>query len=95
MIDGGSCMNVVSEEVCKKLGLKIESHPSPYKVAWINNTNLLVQDRCLVTYSLGGFTDQMMCDVLSLKVCHILLGHPWLYDKKAQHCGFKNTYYFQ
>lgn len=75
MIDGDSCNDVGSEEACKKLRMKIESHPSPYKVAWVNNMNLLVQKRCLVTYSLRGFTDQVMYDVLSLKVCHILLGH--------------------
>lgn len=57
-------------------GLKIEPHLSPYKVAWINNTNLLVQERYLVIYFLRGFTDQVMCDVLPLKVCYILLGRP-------------------
>lgn len=83
MIDGSSCTNVVSEEACKKLKLKVELHPSPYKVAWVNNTNLPVQERCLVTCSLGGFTDQVMSDVLPLKVCHILLGCPWLYNKNG------------
>jgi len=95
VIDGGGCTNVVFEEACKKLGLKVEPHPSPYKIAWVNNTNLPVQEICLVTYYLGGFIDYVMCDVLHLKVCHILLGRSWLYNKKAQYCGFKNTYSFQ
>lgn len=95
VIDGGSCTNVVSEEACKKLGLKNEAYLSPYKVAWVNNANLQIQERYFVTYSLGRFTDQVMCDVLPLKMCHILHGHPWLYDKKTKYCGFKNTYSFQ
>lgn len=28
--------------------------------------------------------------MLLLKVCHLLLRRPWLYDKKAQHYRFKN-----
>lgn len=74
VIDGGSCINVVFEEACKKLGLKVEPHPSTFEVVWVNNTNLQIQEICLVTYSLGGFTDQVMCDVLLLKVLHIYLG---------------------
>ncbi|KAM5575250.1 hypothetical protein ABKV19_014275 [Rosa sericea] len=95
VIDGGSCSNVISEEAVLKLGLPTEPHPSPYKVAWVNNTNLKVNDRCLVTYSIGKLVDSVTCDVLPMKVCHILLGRPWLYDKKVQHCGYNNTYSFK
>lgn len=83
MIDRGSCTNVVFEEAYKKLELKVEPHPSPYKVAWVNNMNFAAQERCLITYSLGGFTNQVMSDVLPMKVSHILLGRLWLYGKKA------------
>lgn len=83
VIDGGNCTNVVFEDAAKKLGLKTESHANPYKVAWINHNSLKVHERCLLTYFISGFIDQMQCDVLPLKVCHILLGRPWLYDKKS------------
>ncbi|PRQ55245.1 putative retrotransposon gag domain-containing protein [Rosa chinensis] len=95
VIDGGSCSNVIFEEAVLKLGLPTEPHPSPYKVAWVNNTNLKVNDRCLVTYTIGKLVDSVTCDVLPMKVCHILLGRPWLYDKKVQHCGYNNTYSFK
>ncbi|XP_075674896.1 uncharacterized protein LOC142644102 [Castanea sativa] len=39
VIDGGSCENVVSEEVVDKLGLKIEDHPRPYKLTWLKTSN--------------------------------------------------------
>ena len=33
-----------------------------------------------------------MCDVLPLKLCHILLGCPWVWDRDAHHAGRANTY---
>ena len=33
-----------------------------------------------------------MCDVLPLKVCHIILGRTWLWDRHAQHDAHANTY---
>jgi len=29
-----------------------------------------------------------------MDACHILLGHPWMYDRKVMHNGFLNTYSF-
>ncbi|XP_062162029.1 uncharacterized protein LOC133869072 [Alnus glutinosa] len=34
-IDSGSCKNVVSMDVVKKLQLKIDPHPKPYKLSWL------------------------------------------------------------
>ncbi|GAV81522.1 hypothetical protein CFOL_v3_24977 [Cephalotus follicularis] len=48
IIDGGSCMNVVSGGVVTLMNLKLEPHPQPYKVARVNNTSMLVTERCLV-----------------------------------------------
>ncbi|KAK3193609.1 hypothetical protein Dsin_024919 [Dipteronia sinensis] len=33
IIDGGSCENIVATEAVRKLGLKTEKHPKPYKLA--------------------------------------------------------------
>ena len=30
-----------------------------------------------------------------MDACHILLGRPWQYDRKAKHDGFLNTYSFK
>ena len=35
VIDAGSCENIVSTEAVEKLGVKTESHPKPYKLAWL------------------------------------------------------------
>ena len=39
--------------------------------------------------------DQITCDVVDMNVCHIILGRPWQYDKKAKYDGYKNTYEIQ
>lgn len=54
IIDSGSCENVVSEEVVKKLQLKIDSHPNPYKLSWLKKgSEVTVDRRCLVSFSIG------------------------------------------
>jgi predicted aspartyl protease len=38
IIDGGSCHNLVSREMVEKLGLKLQRHPHPYHVQWLNES---------------------------------------------------------
>ena len=42
VIDGGSSMNVVSKDVVKLLNLRVEPHPNPFRVAWVNDHTLPV-----------------------------------------------------
>lgn len=92
IIDTGSCTNVISSDTVRQLGLKVEPHPEPYDLAWIDNTKLRVRERCLVTFSIGKFKDKVMCDVLPVKLCNIILGRPWLSDRDAHHAARPNTY---
>ena len=73
-------MNVVSASTIERLKLPIEPHPQPYKVAWINNISILVNQRCLVSFSCGVYNYFVWCDVIPMKVAHIILGRPWLYE---------------
>lgn len=70
VIDGGSYTNVVSKDDVKKLGLKAEPHLNLYKVTWVNNNSLKVQERCLVPYSIGDFNDKVQCDIIFFNVCY-------------------------
>ncbi|RVW42524.1 Transposon Ty3-I Gag-Pol polyprotein [Vitis vinifera] len=93
IIDGGSSLNIVSQELVEKLNLKTERHPNPFRVAWVNDTSIPVSFRCLVTFLFGkDFEESVWCEVLPIKVSHILLGRPWLFDRKVQHDGYENTY---
>jgi hypothetical protein len=48
----------------------------------------------LVTFSIGKYLDEVLCDVVPMHASHILLGRPWPYDRRVTHDGFKNMYSF-
>ena len=95
VIDGGSSMNVVSKDAVKLLNLKIEPHPNPFRVAWVNDHTLPVTQRCLVSIQMGDYKDEIYCEVLPMDVAHVLLGHPWLYDLNVTNFGKDNIYSFK
>ena len=78
----GSCENIVSTEVVQKLGVKTETHPKPYKLAWLKKGGeVIVSKRALVTFSIGSkYKDRVWCDVVTMDICHMLLGRLWQYD---------------
>ena len=39
IIDGGSCENMISQDVVDKLNLKTEDHSHPYKLSWFKKGN--------------------------------------------------------
>ena len=41
------------------------------------------------------YQDEVVCDILPMCASHILLGRPWLFDRRVLHDGYKNTYVFQ
>ena len=94
IIDSGSYKNVVSASTVERLKFPVKPHPQPYKVAWINNISIPVNQRCLISLSYGVYSDSIWCDVLPMNVAHIILGRPWLYDRDVHHCGKENTYSF-
>uniref|UniRef100_A0A2N9GUV8 Reverse transcriptase domain-containing protein n=1 Tax=Fagus sylvatica TaxID=28930 RepID=A0A2N9GUV8_FAGSY len=53
-----------------------------------------VDRQVLVTFSIGKYLDEVLCDVVPMHADHILLGRPWQYDRRVTHDGFKNMYSF-
>ena len=47
-----------------------------------------------IAFSIGKYEDEVLCDVVPIQACHILLGHPWQYDRNVNHNGFSNRYSF-
>ena len=45
-----------------------------------------------VASSCGIYSDSIMCDMIPMKITHILLGQPWLFDQNVKHYGRENTY---
>ncbi|WOK94284.1 hypothetical protein Cni_G02986 [Canna indica] len=77
----------------KKLCLKCEKHPWPYKLQWLNDcAEIKVRRQVMVAFTIGRFSNEILCDVRLMQASHILLGRPWQYDMKARHDGFHNRY---
>jgi hypothetical protein len=93
IIDSGSIDNLVSTEMVEKLELKTTTHPNPYKVSWFHKGHqVMVSQQFQVEFKIGGYRDEILCDVIPMDLYHILLGRPWQFDKKFIHDGRKNTY---
>uniref|UniRef100_A0A2N9ES05 RNA-directed DNA polymerase n=1 Tax=Fagus sylvatica TaxID=28930 RepID=A0A2N9ES05_FAGSY len=91
IIDGGSCTNVASTYLVEKLALTTLKHPHPYRLQWLNECGeIKVTRQVLVALSIGKYEDEVLCDVVPMHACHLLLGRPWQYDKRAKHDGFTN-----
>ena len=48
----------------------------------------------LVSFSIGKYKDEVLCDVVPMHAGHILLGRLWQFDRKVTHDGFKNRHSF-
>jgi hypothetical protein len=96
IIDGGrSCTNVASTILVEKLNLHTLQHPKSYKLQWLNDCGeVKVTKQVLVSFSIGRYKDEVLCDVVPMHAGHILLGRPWQFDGKAIHDGFKNRHSF-
>jgi hypothetical protein len=77
IVDSGSTDNLVSTEMVEKLELETIEHPSPYRVSWLQKGHQVnVTKQCLVEFKIGGYKDEILCDVIPMDVCHLLLGRP-------------------
>ncbi|KAK1684713.1 hypothetical protein QYE76_045561 [Lolium multiflorum] len=96
IIDGGSCRNLASKELCTKLKLKYLPHPHSYYIQWLSdNGEMKVNHMVRVEFAIGPYKDSIDFDVVPMMVCHLLLGRPWLYDRSVQHNGRANTYHLE
>ncbi|KAG7563749.1 Retrotransposon gag domain [Arabidopsis suecica] len=95
IIDGGSCTNVASKYMVDRLGLQKTKHPRPYKLRWLNDdTELKIAEQVTVSFSVGKYQDQVVCDVVPMRAGHLLLGRPWQFDRATCHNGRTNHYSF-
>ena len=48
----------------------------------------------LVSFSIGKYHVEVLCDVVPMYASHVLLGRPWQFDRRANHDDFKNRFSF-
>jgi hypothetical protein len=85
LFDTGSQAKLISEDTIKKLKLETIPHPKPYPLGWIcDNAKLQVTRRCKLRFAItANFIDEVELDVIPLDICGIVLGSPYLYDRKS------------
>ncbi|KAL5861525.1 hypothetical protein ACOSQ4_002821 [Xanthoceras sorbifolium] len=65
------------------------------KLQWLNDSGeVRVNKQVLVSFSIGKYKDEVVCDVVPMNVGHILLGRPWQFDRHVTHDGYTNRYSF-
>jgi len=93
IIDSGNTDNLVSTKMVEKMDLETNAHLTSYKVSWLHKGHqVMVIQQCKVEFKIGGYRDEIMCDVIPMDVFHGLLGIPWKYDKIIIQYGRENTY---
>ena len=94
LFDNGSQVNLISEAIVKKFGLATTPHKKPYPLGWLNDkAQLQVTRQCKLKFSFGSaFVDEVELDIIPLDICGIVLGSPYLYDRKAIFYRAKNKY---
>jgi hypothetical protein len=85
LVDSGSQVNLISEQVVQKLGLETRPHPRLYPLGWIcDNAQVQVTKQCKLRFAItSSFIDEVELGVVPLDICGMVLGSPYLYDKKA------------
>ena len=53
-----------------------------------------MQKQVFVSFSIGKYHDEVLCDVVLMYTSHILLGKSWKFDRRANHDGFKSCFRF-
>ena len=95
IIDGGSCTNVASDTLVRKLGLATRPLSRTFRLEWLNETGeQYLKEQVTIPLTIGRYEDEVVCNVLPMDACHVLLGRPWQFDKRAVHDGFTNRHSF-
>jgi hypothetical protein len=95
LFDPGSQVNLISEKLVKKMGLETKPHPEPYPLGWVcDKAKLNVTKQCRVRFVIASkLVDEVDLDVVSLDICGIVLGSPYLYDRKSIFFHRENKYH--
>lgn len=63
--------------------MQVQKHPKLYKLQWLNKCEgMKVAKQVLVIFSIGKYVDEDLCDMAPMHVGHILLSHPWQFDRR-------------
>ena len=68
---------MASTILVERLNLTTLKHPKPYKLQWLNDSGeVRVNKQVLLSFSIGKYKDEVICDMVPMNAGHILLGRP-------------------
>jgi hypothetical protein len=84
LFDMCSQVNLIYESLVKKTGIETKPYMNPYPLGWVcDKEKLNVTKQCRVIFSISSkLIDEVDLDVVQLDICGIVLGSPYLYDRK-------------
>jgi hypothetical protein len=85
IIDRGIQKNLISNEAIKILKLPMMPHLQPYTIGWLSREqDIHIMKQCCLSYNIKpNFKDEVLCDVVTPKVCDVLLGQPYMWKHHA------------
>jgi hypothetical protein len=85
LFDSGYQFNLISEEIVKKLVLNTTPHVKPYPLGWVcKDAKLKVTKQCKIIFAITSkFINEVESDVVPLEIFGIVLGSPYLFDRKS------------
>jgi hypothetical protein len=77
------------------MGLETKPHPKPYPLGWVcDKAKLNVTKQCRIVFSIASkLIDEVDLDVVPLDICGIMLGIPYIYDRKEVLFRHENKYH--
>jgi hypothetical protein len=80
IVDSSSQKNLILVESFKQINLPTTPHLQPYTIGWLcQGRDLCVNQQCRLSYNIKNFKDEVLCDIVPLKVCDVILGQPYLW----------------
>ena len=75
--------------------LETKPHPNPYPLGWVcDKEKINVTKQCRVRFDIASkLIDEVDLDVVSLDICGIVLGGPYLYERKTIFFRHENKYH--
>jgi hypothetical protein len=69
IIDSGRTDNLVSTKMVENLELETIAHPTSYKASWLQKGHQVkVTQQCLFEFKIGGYRDEILCNVIPIDV---------------------------
>jgi hypothetical protein len=77
------------------MGLETKPHPKPYPFGWVcDKEKFNVTKQCRIRFDIASkLIVEVDLDVVSLDICGIVLGSPYIYDRKTIFFRHENKYH--